>query len=433
MARTVKDVRLDSRAARGRLEPRKKPYFRVIEDGKHIGYYKGLRTGSWLARTFDGKRYVEKKLGTADDTLDVNGLDVLSFTQAQAAARKWFDELAIATHGAPAGPYTVEQACKDYLADYKHRRGKDEYNTNLRLERIKAALGEIEVRKLTASQIKKWHREMGEAGRLTRSQKVNDRGQRNRIELDPKDEDAKRRRLATANRMLTVLKAVLNLAFKNQEELGVSIPTQTAWQSATPTRAVEAPKVRHLTDAEAVRLLNACPADFREIVAAALLTGCRYGELCRLRVRDFDAHAAAIRVEISKAGKSRSIALTDEGIAHFKRLATGKGRDELLLVQADGEEWSASHQIRRIRDACEVAKIVPAISFHILRHTYGSRLAMRGAPMAVIAQQLGHSDTRMTERHYAHLAPSYVSDVVRTLLGSIGVPVPASNIEALPA
>ena len=33
--------------------------------------------------------------------------------------------------------------------------------------------------------------------------------------------------------------------------------------------------------------------------------------------------------------------------------------------------------------------------------------------MAVIARQLGHSDTRMTEKHYAHLAPNYVADTIR--------------------
>jgi integrase len=38
------------------------------------------------------------------------------------------------------------------------------------------------------------------------------------------------------------------------------------------------------------------------------------------------------------------------------------------------------------------------------------RLAMRGVPLNVIATQLGHSETRMTEKHYAHLAPSYVGE-----------------------
>jgi len=47
------------------------------------------------------------------------------------------------------------------------------------------------------------------------------------------------------------------------------------------------------------------------------------------------------------------------------------------------------------------------LTFHILRHTHGSHLAMPGVPMGVIAAQLGHADTRMTEKHYTHLAPSY--------------------------
>jgi integrase len=40
-------------------------------------------------------------------------------------------------------------------------------------------------------------------------------------------------------------------------------------------------------------------------------------------------------------------------------------------------------------------------------------LAMRGVPMGVIAEQLGHSNSRVTEKHYAHLAPSYVADTIR--------------------
>ena len=66
-----------------------------------------------------------------------------------------------------------------------------------------------------------------------------------------------------------------------------------------------------------------------------------------------------------------------------------------------------------LHDACAHAGIVPAIGFHVLRHTHGSLLAMRGVPMAVIARQLGHADTRITEKHYAHLAPNYVADTIR--------------------
>ena len=83
--------------------------------------------------------------------------------------------------------------------------------------------------------------------------------------------------------------------------------------------------------------------------------------------------------------------------------------------------WGKSDQSRFMREACAAAKIMPAISFHDLRHTYASRLAMRGVPMGVIAAQLGHSDTRMAEKHYAHMSPSYVAETVRQSFGTLGI------------
>jgi integrase len=73
----------------------------------------------------------------------------------------------------------------------------------------------------------------------------------------------------------------------------------------------------------------------------------------------------------------------------------------IRFSQADGGTWGKSHQSRSMLEACRRATIKRAISFHVLRHTHGSALAMRGVPMGVIAEQLGHADTRMTERHYA--------------------------------
>jgi len=47
--------------------------------------------------------------------------------------------------------------------------------------------------------------------------------------------------------------------------------------------------------------------------------------------------------------------------------------------------------------------------------------------MGVIAAQLGHADTRMTEKHYAHLAPNYIADVVRANLPDWGI-APSSTV-----
>ena len=55
---------------------------------------------------------------------------------------------------------------------------------------------------------------------------------------------------------------------------------------------------------------------------------------------------------------------------------------------------------------------------------------MKGVPMPVIAKQLGHADTRMTEKHYAHISPSYVADTIRQNFPTLGI-VAASNVTAL--
>ena len=105
--------------------------------------------------------------------------------------------------------------------------------------------------------------------------------------------------------------------------------------------------------------------------------------------------------------------MTDEAPELIERLSTGRSPGEFLLRRDDGRGWKRAEQLRPMREACARAGVTPAVGFHVLRHTHASILAMQGVPMAVIARQLGHADTRMTERHYAHLAPNYVADTIR--------------------
>jgi integrase len=65
-------------------------------------------------------------------------------------------------------------------------------------------------------------------------------------------------------------------------------------------------------------------------------------------------------------------------------------------------------------ETCKRAKIYPAVGFHQLRHTWASHAVMNGVPLMVVAKNLGHADTRMVEKHYGHLAPSYIADAIRT-------------------
>jgi integrase len=159
------------------------------------------------------------------------------------------------------------------------------------------------------------------------------------------------------------------------------------------------------------------------------LTGCRYGELAALVVEDFNVDSGTLIIRTSKSGKPRHVVLSAEGVEVFGHQCLGKTPGVLLFTKASGRKWSASDQQRPLAAACIAAKIAP-ITFHGLRHTYASRLAMKGVPLAVIAAQLGHADIRMVEKHYGHLAPNYVADTVRAAFGSMGL-VEMDNIVSL--
>jgi len=73
--------------------------------------------------------------------------------------------------------------------------------------------------------------------------------------------------------------------------------------------------------------------------------------------------------------------------------------------------------------ACETGQIEPRVSFNGLRHTFASVLVEAGTPLAFVAEALGHRDTRMVSKHYAHLAPNAVHDAIRANLPTFGVKV----------
>jgi integrase len=359
----------------------------------------------------------------ADDYHDADGVAILSYATAHDRASDWFKKSIRQDAGSDdSGPYTVNHAMKDYL-DWYRKRGRAIRSTEAAAKaHIEPVFGGVELGKLTTKVVRKWLDDLANAPARVRSRRS---AAAPRFRAASADPEAKRRRRATANRVLHILKAAFNHAWREGK-----VATDEAWRRVSPFRDVDLPVVRYLTQAEQVRLANACPADFRPVVKGALLTGCRYGELTALRAADLNPETRTLVVRASKSGKSRHIVLTDEGARFFAQETTGKASDALIFTRPDGSVWGKSHQQRPLAQACKKAKIKPAVSFHVLRHTHGSTLAMKGAPLAVIAKQLGHADTRMTERHYAHLAPNYVADTIRAHFPELGI-VPASNVTTL--
>jgi integrase len=425
MPRKVRDASLETRTARSRLPVAHKPYFRLIEPGLHLGYRKlPSGPGTWVARRYSGEgRYTVENLRTADGELiladdyeDADGVRVLSFAQAQRQARG---------PRAARGSLTVADVMARYLAFLRSdgRSAHSVHDTSRRAAvLILPTLGTVKVSALTPDRLRRWRDDVASAAprlRTAPGAKQNWRPMR-------KDEDGQRARRSTANRTWTVLRAALNHAFAE----GL-IEQDTAWRKVKPFRNVEAARVRYLTVAEAKRLTNTASPEFRPLVQAALQTGCRFGELIRLTVADYNNDAGTIRVSKSKSGKARHVVLTPEGVELFGALTVGRAGHEPLLHKDAGEPWGRGQQWQRMLDACQRAKISPPISFHGLRHTWASLAVMGGVPLMVVARNLGHGDTRMVEKHYGHLAESYVADEIRKNAPRFGIK-PSKKVVQIP-
>jgi integrase len=136
------------------------------------------------------------------------------------------------------------------------------------------------------------------------------------------------------------------------------------------------------------------------------------GNCAHCSCRDFNPDSGTIAIRESKSNKSRHIVLTGEGAAFFASITKDRSGDEAMFLKDDSQPWLRDHQKDPIAEACELAKIKP-VNFHVLRHTWASHAVMNGVPLLLVAKNMGHKDTRMVEKHYGHLAPSYVTDAIR--------------------
>jgi integrase len=422
MARSVRDSRLETREQRLKLRAGVR-HWRTVSKGLALGYRRTASGyGTWSARLLmDDGRYTLRAICTADDREKSDGETVLDFFQAQDKAREMAGEVR-AIAGVITKPLTVADAAARYLRWYEeHRRAYRETEHTVRAH-IFPAFGDRLVSELKTREIQDWLNKLAVTPARKRTGRFSDR-QQFRKKATAMDE--KRARRATANRILTVLKAILNKAFGDE-----LVNDDKAWRKVKPFKGADEAVIRFLTAAQSTRLINACSADLRPLVSAALLTGARYSELANMKAADFNRDTATIYIRPSKSGKGRHVPLNNEGLTFFSELAIGKSGDSLLFTKTDGSPWGKNHHVRPLLHACRIAKIEPAVTFHELRHTYASLLAQGGVELLTISKLLGHADTRITARHYAHLCDRTLANAVKAHLPSFGHK-PDSRVSAL--
>ncbi|HEY2456326.1 MAG TPA: site-specific integrase, partial [Candidatus Acidoferrum sp.] len=193
--------------------------------------------------------------------------------------------------------------------------------------------------------------------------------------------------------------------------------------NSNPARAVphqheNNSRVRWLTPAEEEVLRNVLEAK-REWVEhlpefnLAINTGLRRGDMYRrLRWENVNLELRILSIPRSKNGETQHVRLNRAAVAAleiFRLRGNGVGA---VVRNAQGEPL-LSRPDHWFKPAVREAKI-ENFHWHDLRHTFASRLIMRGASLRAVQEALGHKGIAMTLR-YSHLSPEYQQGVVELL------------------
>ena len=455
MGRTKIDKNLSYRSNRLTLKPRKAPYWTALAEGEHLGYYRpaSKAAGTWQAKWRD-KTTGERKwitIGTADDYEDADGARIWDCGQAQTKAIELFDQLAREARrradggSVHEGPYTVSVAIDDYMAECRRQGLRGLREQGYRIEaHIRPTLGDTPVAALTRRQLSKWMDDMSVSPRrrVSPKRKQDDgrpqpRPRNFKVPRPPKPEPEppqpprtekeKRARRDSANRVYAILKAALNHAVSSNAYHGEAV-----WNEIKLYKNTKSARTRFLSIEDQVRFARATPPDFQRLVKGALFTGARYGELTKVTVSDYSREAQALRIPgyIAKSGKDRNIYLTPEGQDFFDEVTAGRPGPDLIfqrdgavkrVTRAEGgNAWLAGDQRTKMIEAC-IASGIGALTFHELRHTAASTWIAAGLDLVLVASQLGHSDTRMVEKHYGHFCPTGAAARFRSIAPTLGL------------
>lgn len=211
---------------------------------------------------------------------------------------------------------------------------------------------------------------------------------------------------ATANRYLAILRSILNTAKREWGALAV-LPT-------IKLLPLNNKRYRFLTTEEEERLLPVCSPLLRDLVVFLIDTGARKSEALGLTWDDVDLcrkPRPIARFMDTKTKQPRSVPLTRRVEALLRnRRGEGKAPHRWAFTY-DGTRWHQPHGTWKT--ACHKAGLSDVV-MHDLRHTFASRLVMRGVPLIHVSKLLGHADIRMTMR-YAHLAPESLDGAIDAL------------------
>jgi integrase len=171
------------------------------------------------------------------------------------------------------------------------------------------------------------------------------------------------------------------------------------------------------------RLVSAAEATDPRAYVIVLLggdAGLRCGEMMALKWTDVDLGKRQLCIQRSawkghvtapKGGRLRYVPMTSRLATALRTHRHLRGP---LVVCGDGGAPLTQHHVQAsVKRAARRANL-SNVGVHVLRHTFCSHLAMRGAPARAIQELAGHSDLSTTQR-YMHLSPAAVENAIRLL------------------
>jgi integrase len=199
------------------------------------------------------------------------------------------------------------------------------------------------------------------------------------------------------------------------------------WKGENPIKGVKLPvpqnaRERFLSHQEANTLLKAL-AEVSQTVAdmalTSLQTGMRAGEIFNLRGHDLDFENDLISITDPKNKTVRKAYMT-KAIKEMLLRRTPESPADLVFKDRlhGGRINIMSQTFRKTVELLGFNKGVTdprqKITFHTLRHTFGSWLAIQGTPILTISQLIGHKTLAMTQR-YSHLSPDHKKEAALNL------------------
>ncbi|PTX57413.1 phage integrase family protein [Litoreibacter ponti] len=390
-----------------KLPPRNSPYWNILEFCRHIGLQKKASGNlHWMARIrrLDGG-YSQTRLGP-HRIMQSNGL---TYVEALRLANNWFNDpqiLAAASEPYKAGVnrqlhytksesrFTVGDAMHSYVEWKRVAAARTYFETTLSLinHHIIPRLGQLPVEELCQSVFTQFCVDV-----LETAPKRGRGTQGGRVRLQELDHERLRKRKKTLNTVIGILRTAIEMSWENGD-----VESDRYWRRIRRVPHADTPRQFFLTRAQAKRLIASCRPDLALLVQGALYTGCRVSELTRLKARDVGCHLFGIYVEPMKSYRGRYVVLPNEGMTFFLDQVEGTDDEDLVFRMSSGRSWFGCHK-HLFKEAVRRAGLPEGFVFHGLRHTYASQLVQAGTPLAMVAKQLGHTNTDTVSRTYGHL------------------------------